>query len=402
MQKLVAFLKKYHDGTSPLLLALSGGNDSLALLAMLRVVQKIYPFVLHVAHVDHGWRHESRAQAETLRGLITEPFHSIRLEGVEKNENAARQARLSYFRTLQQEHHFQAVMMAHHADDQAETVLKRLFEGAHLSHLSGIKKVIDIEGVTCWRPLLSYTKKELTSYLEHEPLLDSTNDDPTYLRNRMRQEIIPLLEESFGKNVARNLMRLGERASAVDAYFETKLQAYEERILPSPWGLCFDFSGLPVESALEWEWLIKKTKPEDFTNDILPYLITGQADVYLENRWYVDRRRLFWLAAKEPTWQSEIFFEPREERLGWQQVWQGSLALPVPKNFVLAQGEPSMQLHFSPKRLGEWWSEHKVPAWLRARVPVVLVDGKVAVEFLYARERAHDRRDLVHLEMKLV
>lgn len=399
MQKVLHFIKKHHDGKSPLLLALSGGSDSFSLLAILRKVQQIYPFELHVAHVDHGWRKESAAQAVELSQMIDLPFHATRLEGIAKNEEAARRARHHFFQELQQQYGFQAVLMAHHADDQAETVLKRLFEGSHLSHLDGIKEVIDIEGLTCWRPLMHLTKGELSSYCENEVFVDSTNSDKAYLRNRMRLEIMPLLENSFGKGISKNLVRLGQKAARLDSYFTWRLEEYASRILPSPWGVLFDFSGLAKESSLEWEWLIKKSFPQEFSYDLIKALEEGACNHWVGSSWYVDRQRLFRLSSQKASWQAEYLEGPHEERLGWRDVWRGHVVAKVPESCSLAPASSDLPLSFAAKNLGEWWSEHKVPALLRSYAPILLRHGQVEAEFLTGKS---PKSGSCHLQLKLV
>ncbi len=306
MQQLLSFLKKHHDRRSPLLLALSGGSDSLALWSMLIEAKKIYPFQLHVAHVDHGWRVESASQAADLENLVGQPFHTIRLANPVQSEKEARLHRLCYFRQLQEEWGFQAVLFAHHADDQAETVLKRVLEGSHLAHLGGMAVSGVVEGVTCWRPLLSRTKKELEHFLEHAPFWDSTNEDITFLRNRMRLEMVPFLEKSFGKNICKNLARLGERVHFLKDYLDYQIKKYEDRVTQTAEGLLFDFTGLPVETALEWEWLIKKKAPglTDMQR-IMDALTSGALHHRISGYGIVDRYRFFWLEEKQTSWQAE-------------------------------------------------------------------------------------------------
>lgn len=397
---LLKFLKQHHDGRSPLLLALSGGSDSLALWQMLKEAQAIHPFALHVAHVDHGWRPESRGQAEDLRKLVGEPFHTIRLEGV-TSENEARDKRFGFFQELQEEWGFQAVLLAHHADDQSETVLKRVLEGAHMAHLGGMTAISQKGSLNCWRPLLKYTKKEIASVLKHAPFPDSTNTDVSFLRNRMRLEMLPFLEQSFGKNVNPNLARLGERAQKMKEYFEYRLKAYAERVIVSPLGILWDFAGLPLETSLEWEWLIKKKFPQvTGIERIMDALIRGVADYQIDEHFFVDRYRLFWLEEKRPSWQAEIFHIPGSERLGWKSAWSGDVRVFVPsEQFTLVQAEPSMQLAFSPKKLGSLWSEYKVPAFLRSRVPVIQGKEGVWAEFLTGISY---KRGSVHLQVKLI
>ena len=215
-----AFLKRHWDGKSPLLLGYSGGPDSKALLYAL-IACGVAP---HVAHVDHGWRKESSLEAEEIRREISSlnlPYYTTRLEGC-TTEESARLARLSFFKEIS----CHAVLLAHQADDWAETALKRVLEGAHLPFLGGMDPVSTWGELTLWRPLLKVPKRELEEYLallQLTPFYDPTNSDSAYLRSRMRMEILPDLSRSFGKEVSSNLTALAERASELKSYLDRKV-----------------------------------------------------------------------------------------------------------------------------------------------------------------------------------
>jgi tRNA(Ile)-lysidine synthase len=217
------FLRVHWDGKTPLVLGYSGGPDSKALLyALLECGVKP-----EIAHVDHGWREESRRETELVReeaALHGLTFHTTRLD-LPKTEDAARQGRLEFFATLNA-----PVLLAHQADDLAETVLKRIFEGAHLTALKGMEAVSTVGGVTIWRPLLTVRKKELIEFLQERgltPFMDPTNSDLAYLRSRMRMETIPFLEKSFGKEIVNNLVLLSERSVELKEYLDGKTEKLE-------------------------------------------------------------------------------------------------------------------------------------------------------------------------------
>lgn len=216
------FLETAWDGTSPLLVAYSGGPDSKALLYAAIDWGKA---PIHVAHADHGWRKESGEEANLLRVEVDAlglPFHSIRL-APSHSENEARDLRYRYFRELRKALPYQAILLGHQADDLAETVLKRVFEGAHLTSLSGMRPIFSLEDLVLWRPLLSVSRAVIEEWLKERGLdcfRDSTNDDPRYLRARMRSELLPFLNEKFGKNISENLRVLSERSFELQQYFQ--------------------------------------------------------------------------------------------------------------------------------------------------------------------------------------
>jgi len=226
------FVERRLDKGRPLLVALSGGPDSRALFELLKT------FPIAAAHLDHGWREESAEEARQLERIVCEagvPFHLKRLElGEGKSlEERGRQERLRFFAMLCREHGYQGVALGHHADDRAETVLKRVFEGAALPLAGTMQEYSDYRGVALYRPLISLTKREIGDYLERlgiNAFDDSSNRNRRFLRARMREELFPFLEERFGKRVRPNLARLGEEAEQLSDYLKQQLKPYREKL----------------------------------------------------------------------------------------------------------------------------------------------------------------------------
>lgn len=256
------FLTLHYVPGKPLLVGFSGGPDSLALLHLL--LECGMDLDLHIAHVDHGWRAESAEQADRLKKEVQAlklPFHLKRLENVPMKENEARQARLAFFKELYQKFGCQAVILGHHGDDQSETVLKRILEGASLTALKGILPISNLEGMEVWRPLLETDKATLRAWLGEKgltPIEDPTNDDPRYLRGRMRKTILPQLEGHFGKEISHNLRRLGESAQELSDYLAKKIEKYEALITEDKEERRVDLSGYYPLEPLEIKAFIKK------------------------------------------------------------------------------------------------------------------------------------------------
>ena len=188
-----------------IVVALSGGADSTALLDILTRLSG-YDLHLIAAHVNHCLRGtESDADQEFCRGLAanyTIPFESRRID-VKKMasdsrlnlEDAGRRARIEFFDEVRTKYNAVAVVLAHHADDQAETVLMRLLRGSGMTGLSGMAFR---NGRGYVRPLLEISRAEIERYLLERGLKwreDASNGDTIYLRNRIRHQLLPLLEE---------------------------------------------------------------------------------------------------------------------------------------------------------------------------------------------------------------
>ncbi len=265
------FLHRHFKCKRSLLLGYSGGPDSRALLYLLLECQSHYKFDLHLAHVDHGWRKTSKKEAKLLckeaEGLKL-PFHLLTLKpGSFKKGNLEEQARdfrLAFFSKLYSAHDCQALLLAHQADDQAEIVLKRVCEGAHLSRLCGLSEVTALEKMQIWRPLLSAKKKELTAYLERRGLsyfTDITNTSPRFLRGRMRTELLPLLAKGFGKEIIDNFCHLGRAAESLKSYFIKKISGHLEKVVvgeqESYWDIPQDIEEIELQFLLK-EWFTRE------------------------------------------------------------------------------------------------------------------------------------------------
>ncbi len=265
-QHISHFLREHGGSYRRIGIGLSGGPDSMALLHGLLRVRKLFSLELHILHVDHAWRSESRAEAETLRQLATSieiPFHSSRLEEVIQRSNledVAREARRSLFLSWAKEHSLDAVALGHHADDQAETVLKRLFEGASLSALTGICPVSHHDSLVLWRPLLTLSRREIMEYVDAQKLeffTDSTNEDPRFLRSRCRQTLIPLLSNTFGKEVSSSLCKLGESAARLTEYLDRRIASALDSIVHTDGSLQIVIDRFPDEHV-EREHLLRR------------------------------------------------------------------------------------------------------------------------------------------------
>ncbi|MGE3278225.1 MAG: tRNA lysidine(34) synthetase TilS [Candidatus Altimarinota bacterium] len=185
----------------PLIVAVSGGADSVALLHSLA---KSGFKKLVVAHVDHQLRSESSADAEFVHSLAENcgfdfeltvvPVRELANEQKKNEEEMGREERYAFFRQLAARYKARFIVTAHHADDQVETVLLNMIRGAGLEGLAGMK-VIDGD---LWRPFLSHSKQELTAYCKKMKLkfvLESTNRDLEYRRNFLRRKVIPLFKK---------------------------------------------------------------------------------------------------------------------------------------------------------------------------------------------------------------
>ncbi len=225
--------------------ALSGGPDSSALLTALRTV---CPLRLIAAHLDHGLRPpaETRRDRDTARDLAKDlgvPFESERVDvpalarqrGTGSLEAAARSARYRFLGEVADRHDASAIALGHTATDQVETVLMRALRGTGLKGLGGMPRKRRLSrkrpGIFVVRPLLSVSREEVLDYLEDRGIpsvLDSSNADPKFLRNRLRNTILPLLREQVNPGVDRALLRLAKQARSASRHLAVEVRALLE------------------------------------------------------------------------------------------------------------------------------------------------------------------------------
>jgi tRNA(Ile)-lysidine synthase len=215
---------------APALIGVSGGRDSVALLHAL--VERKQPLV--VCHFDHALRLESGADAEFVRelaerlGLACEIGHWTSRGKQASLENAARDARYAFLASVAARRGCASVYLAHHADDQAETVLWNLLRGSGGSGLRGMRptseRVFGEMALQLLRPLLGTWRSEIEEYVAAHQLSfreDSTNEQLGPTRNRLRRCIIPGLEEQLGRGVRTALWRAAEIWQAEEEVLDT-------------------------------------------------------------------------------------------------------------------------------------------------------------------------------------
>jgi len=203
-QKTIENLKKFIKENSKIILAFSGGPDSVFLLECLLKLAKEIPIEIIIAHLNHKLRgKDSSIDMQFAKKLAKEK--GLKLENKEmdiaklakKNKNSieeeGRNARYEFFSKIQKKHKADILMTAHHLDDNLETILFNLIRGSGLKGLSGIG-----DNIKVIRPLLCVTKKEIMNFLKKKKIkfrIDKTNFDTKIPRNLLRHKIIPMLEK---------------------------------------------------------------------------------------------------------------------------------------------------------------------------------------------------------------
>ena len=218
----------------------SGGPDSVALLHVLRALAARFSLKLGIAHLNHCLRQndsdKEAAFVETLSNRLDLPCH-IHKEDVHeyqiKNKlslkEAARRVRYTFLYRVAETHRYNKIALGHHSDDNAELVLMNLFRGSGPLGLTGIPPVRDGKII---RPLIKLSRSEITDYLNQNRLKyvsDPSNRDTRYLRNRVRHKLIPLLKTAYNPKISETLNRLSSIIHSEEAWIEDVIHPLFEK-----------------------------------------------------------------------------------------------------------------------------------------------------------------------------
>lgn len=213
------------------LVAVSGGPDSIALLHILHSIRERLGISLHVAHLDHMFRGpDSREDAQYVVQFCANLQIPCTAERIDvssyakehhlSNQVAAREVRYKFLNSVAEKYQAQKIALGHHADDQAETVLLNLMRGTGIGGLAGIAPLRDDRYI---RPLLAVRRKEIEQYCLTQGLsyrTDNSNTKTVYLRNKIRLELLPYLEEHYNPEIVPSLGRLAELSREENHFIE--------------------------------------------------------------------------------------------------------------------------------------------------------------------------------------
>lgn len=416
-EKVEAFLKENCPTSEPFLLALSGGPDSLALFYCLLEYREREGIPFHVAHVDHGWRKESGEEAQILGELAAQkdvPFHLKKLENKREKKNLeafCREERHAFFASLMKKYSLQTLLTGHHLNDRAETILKRIFEGGHWSNWEGIQPISVRDGFRILRPFLNISKKEIQEALDKAkifPFTDPTNFNTQFLRARFREQMIPHLNQQFGKDIQKCLIEIGDEAGELVDYFDALISPYLKNKISGPFGCYLSLEKEIPSSLLELKYLLRQlSRSEGFflSREIIEgavdALMKGKANLKFEmgnKHLYIDRKKIFILDAtlhqddlnhslsiglnRIGQWCIDVrqgSYEGRELN-SWQEGWRGSISCSLPfGNYFF-----SLNSHI-PSQMRKRWSEAKIPSFLNRIFPLIRDNEENYCEFLTGR-----------------
>jgi tRNA(Ile)-lysidine synthase len=419
-----------------LLLAVSGGADS---LAMLHLFNHAKQFDLHVLHVHHGIRGAEADEDAVFVEAVCKEWHiPCRIEHVDAPalaatrkislEAAAREVRYLALKSEAVKIGAKIIAVAHNLDDQAETVLMHIIRGSGLNGLRGMRVSSQMPGadLTLIRPMLGITRAEIEAYCAEQkltPRVDSTNTDIAYTRNRVRHEIIPALEQ-VNPQIKRALARLAESIRAdvetVNQHAQESWQATTLRAEAD--AIAFDrkilaAQPIAVQRQLIREAVAKISGPEqevsfEQVEAAREVALNGDTGALADLPGGLQVRVSYGEAIVECTGQPSsspnwllleagsnitLKIPSQIELRGWQfsiTSAENPESLPSdPWTALIGPGESPAEIllrtrrpgdRFTPQgaggsqKLGDFMTDHKIPLNLRDQIPLLEIDGKIA------------------------
>jgi tRNA(Ile)-lysidine synthase len=388
--------RSLHDaGNEPLVVAYSGGPDSTALLHAL--AGRMPRPVLRVLHIDHGLHAESGAWALHCRRFcesLEVPCDVVRVavdltrgEGIEA---AARRARYAAFAASLRPG--ERLVLAHHRDDQVETVLLKLLRGAGPEGLAGMRERRRLGAGLLWRPLLDLPRAALLDHIAEyrlDVIHDPSNDDPRIARAYLRATILPALTARWpqaatsiahGARLCREasdnlreawmdaLLRLGDEHGTLDARGWLDLPPAWRAPLLEHW---LHAAGLSAPTTAQREALERQVR--EAAAERLPLVAWGETEVrvWKGRLWAMPRRGAFDAAWSAP-WHGEPLALPGG---GILSLSHGRLPMAVTVRY--RHGGEALRPHGDKhtRELRDLFQQAAVPPWERARMPLIEVDG---------------------------
>lgn len=407
VEHVQGFLQNMSLPFANLCLGLSGGVDSVVLLHILALCQKILPFQLSAVHVNHGihvnaqqWAGFAQAYAASMG--VECAVHEVQLakKGGDSLEAVARRARYAIYQRMDCD----AIILAHHQDDQAETVLLQLLRGSGVVGLAAMPKKRRLQNNQyLLRPLLDVSRERLLAYASAHQLKwveDDSNIDTRFRRNFLRHDIVPMLQQHYPKvthTLSRSAHYFSETGELLAELAEQDCPQIKN-LTPLPQTALLPLSDVRQRNVLYWylrahglfpdeKWVIEIQKTMHIASKASrpSFVLQGKELYFAYDRLFVvpafnppgEVMSLQWrgetkIAVHE--WRGTLhFIEKKGRGLSTRILRESPLMLKSRQG-----GERLKQAVNRPSHaIKHLWQEAKVSFWQRQRVPLIWLDGKL-------------------------
>ena len=243
-QKVKETIKKYNliNSGDRIVLGVSGGPDSIAMLDILRQLRDEIKFEIYVVHINHNIRGKDADEDEEYVKKYCENYNikcfskKIDVPTIAQNEKigteeAVKKVRYEYFEEILQKTNSNKIGIAHNKNDKVETIIMHLLRGSGVSGLRGIEPIRENKFI---KPLIECDRQEIEKYCKEnnlQPRIDKTNFENEYTRNKIRNIVIPYIKEQFNPNIIETITRLSEVISNEDNFIEKIAQETYNKLL---------------------------------------------------------------------------------------------------------------------------------------------------------------------------
>jgi len=276
------FVKK----NDSILLAVSGGSDSVALLLLFGNLRN----KIAAAYIDHGLRKKAQKEKEFVKNLCKKlgiPFFTRKvntkkfaLKNKKSIEEAARILRYSALSQIASRHDFKKIATAHTLNDRIETVFLKIFRGGGILSLAGIPKKTKINKITVIRPLLAFQRDELQNYLKKKKIkfmTDETNRNLKFLRNKIRHLLLPFLKNNFDENFEKRIYNISLQAEELAEFVSELTKKLKKGVLERKQYLRYNSF---IRKCFLAEFLGGKVNTE-YINKIDHFIETGKGGAFI-------------------------------------------------------------------------------------------------------------------------
>lgn len=311
IEKIHIYITKHNllNPNDHIVIGVSGGPDSIFLMHVLKHFKDTYNLSLTAAHLDHEWRPNSSldttfcAEAAQSLGIdfVAEKASQlpVQFKKIGSQEALGRAMRRYFLQSIKEQAHAQSIALAHHAQDQEETFFIRLIRGTTLSGLCGMKP----REKDYIRPLLEINKDDIIAWLDTHNipyLTDPSNESPSFLRNRIRAQVIPALQNAdprFNQNFLRTLDNLQKTDQFLESLTKKMFHAISEYQDTTHWIDISRLKNLPpiMHNRIIAYWIISENVPfvltGKFIDEIKRFLFEGTAHLHtIHQRWSLEKK----------------------------------------------------------------------------------------------------------------
>ena len=420
MKRELEFLEENITDNSKVIIACSGGPDSMCLLNLLIRLKNNKNLELIVAHVNHKLRSVSDNEAKMVedyakKNKVTFELQELDYQNAKFSEDDAHRKRYKFFKSLIKKYKANYLVTAHHGDDLIETILMRIARGSNLNGYIGIKRVTQNEDYVTLRPLLTTTKDEIIKYNKSEfvpYVIDESNDSSIYTRNRYRKKILPFLKDE-DKLIHLKYLKFSEELEEYDNfvnnYIKEKEFIVDNQIVINK---IIDESVFIKRKTIEL--IVKSIQANDYfnisdkqMNELIKLIYNSNKSIDLNNN-YIGLNEYGYLKIikKHNKEYQEIILDKNLEFLGFNFYYNcnegnnsnnciylsfDEIALPL-KLRTRLNGDKIQVLNLGTKKVNDIFIDNKINKEIRDKFPV-LVDANNNIIWLPSLKKSQFCKD---------